>query len=193
MCACAEQVQLSQVQVVVASVAFYRATTWVFHWVFHFFFFALRLLKVVKHKTLPLNTSSSNEIRVVAQPSILFLPSPPFAGKQIEVEVCGSESFPEEGGGGVRQHATVFSFSVFLKCFSNCFFPFLHWRPIGLCFVLFGLGFFNFIFLFLFFFWLLALRFLTALTLNTCCPLPITKKKKKLFLLRFLFALAWTV
>lgn len=58
------------------------------------FIFAVRLLKVVKHKTLPLNTSSSNEIRLVGAskrvPQTLLLSLS--CCQQIEVEVCGAQS-----------------------------------------------------------------------------------------------------
>lgn len=78
------------------------------------FIFAVRLLKVVKHKTLPLNTSSSNEIRLVGAskrvPQALLprLSLSLSCCQQIEVEVCGAQS----------SLATCNCLSV-LKCFST--------------------------------------------------------------------------
>lgn len=133
--------------------------TWNFHW-FLFFIFAARLLKVVKHKTLPLNTSSSNEIRV-RQPLLSSpLPSPPHPSlhcslcyplvplsglsQQIEVEVCGLQSSANMQLFLVSLSLYFYFVASSLIALGNCLF----------CFVLFHLVFFCCILPFGFLLWI---------------------------------------
>lgn len=95
------------------------------------FIFAVRLLKVVKHKTLPLNTSSSNEIRLVGAskrvPQTLLLSLSRVANK-LKLKYAVHKV--------LWQHATVWAFWNVFQLFLSS----LHWaiERAALCFVLYA-------------------------------------------------------